>query len=158
MSELRWLFDCLLSQLLNVWIVWCCRFGLGCCGYQSCRGIFWTACQDLGVQVPIQPTCNAKVYFPSRLDRPSLSAYVFLSVVLVVRVDPMQVRMRNVLHITQIILLRCLSPQTYATAKETRAHKHNGVSDWAAFHVKSSSRPGLQPSLPSARELVSTWQ
>lgn len=21
------------------------------CGYQSCRGIFWTACQDLGLQV-----------------------------------------------------------------------------------------------------------
>lgn len=71
----------------------------------------------------------------------------------------MQVRMRNVLHITQIIL-SCLSPQTYATAKETRAHGKITTEylTWAALHVKSSSRPGLQPSLPAARELVSTWQ
>lgn len=24
------------------------------CGYQSCRGIFWTACQDLGLQLYVQ--------------------------------------------------------------------------------------------------------
>lgn len=39
------------------------------CGYQSCRGIFWTPRQDLGLKVDyLYGTRSAEGYFPSGLD------------------------------------------------------------------------------------------
>ena len=65
--------------------------------------------------------------------------------VLVVRLDRLQARICNGLDITRIIA--CLS--LWANDNGIETHIQTEYLTCAAFHVKSSSRPGLQPTLAS---------